>query len=89
MPDHADARRTVSADDIARLAGHFDRFMYADDPMSQECKEAEIQFNNTVHALYEKCVVPHYQSVSLNAFRAGIVTECRQFLNREKKSASL
>ncbi len=82
MPEPPDARRTVSADDIARLAEFYDRFKYAEDPTSSECKEAEI---NCVRELYEMCVEPYYASISLFQFRGKIDFECKQYLNRQIK----
>ena len=84
MPDSPDARRTVSADDIARLAVLLDRFLYADDPISANCQEAKTQFNVAVQSLYENCVKPHYESLSLYQFRDFIVLKCKQHLNRER-----
>lgn len=85
MPESPDARRTVSADDIARLADLFDRFQYADDPFSAQCQEAKAQFNATVQRLYGDCVKPYYVSVSLDHFRGRMVLECKQRLNRERQ----
>ena len=74
MPEPPDARRTVSPDDIARLAELFDRCQYADDPNSVSCKEAEIQFNELVNQLYEECVRPYYETVSFVANFGVFVT---------------
>jgi hypothetical protein len=85
MPEPPDARRTVSASDIARLAEWFDRFQYADDPNSAQCKEAEIQFNSLISRLYEDCVRPYYHSITLSHFRGKVVSECKRYLNRQQK----
>lgn len=85
MPDSPDARRTVSADDIARLADLFDRFQYADDPNSVSCKEAGTQFAELVRRLHEDCVRPYFETVSLSEFRGKITFECKRYLNRERK----
>lgn len=85
MPESPNARRTVSADDIARLADLFDRFQYVDDPISAQCQEAEAQFIAAVLNLYEDCVKPYYDSITLSHFRGRIVLECKRYLNRERK----
>ena len=85
MSRPSDARRTVSPDDIARLAELFDRFQYADDPNSASCKEAEIQFNGLVSQLYEDCVRPYYASLTFVHFRGEVISECKRSLNRERK----
>jgi hypothetical protein len=64
----------------------FDRFQYADDPNSASCKEAEIQFNRHVNQLYEDCVRPYYASLTFVQFRGEVISECKRFLNRERKS---
>ena len=85
MPEPADAPRPVSPDDIARLAALFDRCQYADDPNSAPCKEAEIQFAELTRRLYEDCVRPYYETISLAEFRGKLVFECKRYLNRERK----
>lgn len=85
MPDPSDARRIVSAKDIARLAELFDRFQYADDPLSVECQEAQRMFHSLVRQLYEQSVEPYYQSITLSAFRAKIIAECHRYLRHERR----
>jgi len=76
MSEHPDARRTVSADDIGSLAELYDRFKYADDPGSTQCREAEIAYDQRVRELYEQCVEPYYKSISFFQFRGRIDAEC-------------
>jgi len=64
----------------------FDRFQYADDPNSPSCKEAKIQFNRLVNQLFDDCVRPYYQSLTLVQFRGQVISECKRYLNRERKT---
>jgi hypothetical protein len=85
MPDDPHARRTVSPDDLIDLAEIFDRFKFADDPNSLECKEAEIQYYTLVDELYQQCVKPYYQSISLCQFRGKINAECFRLTSRKRR----
>jgi hypothetical protein len=42
------------------LAELYDRFQYADDPDSTECREAEIEYTKQIRELFEQCVEPYY-----------------------------
>jgi hypothetical protein len=47
--------------------------------------QAKAQFNAAVHTLYEDCVKPYYESVSLDHFRGCMVLKGKQRLNRERQ----
>lgn len=82
MPEEPASQGIVSRDDIADLAVLFDRFEYALDPTSDECKLAEVEFEDCVDSLYQSKVVHSYPEVSLMQFRCHIRGLCRRFLRR-------
>jgi endonuclease III-like uncharacterized protein len=85
MPDDGFSGRTVSRGELERLAALFDRYEFAFDPCSQEAKEAESSFNNSVREMFERHVKPQAASVNYQVFHAKIRTLCRDFLRKERK----
>lgn len=79
--DHA-ASGVISREDIAELSVLFDRFEFALDPTSEDCKLAEIEFEDTVKRLFDEKVAPNYPDFSLMAFRCHIRGLSRKFLRK-------
>ena len=80
MPEHGVPQGAISREDIAELAGLFERFEYAFDPLSLWAKEAESKFEDKVLLLFRERVEPNYSSVSFTAFRCRLRSLCRAYL---------
>ena len=74
MPESGVPERIVSREDIAVLAGWFDRYAYAFDPLSVDAKEARSIFEDRVRQIFAERVQPYCRSVSLRAcFKNGFI----------------
>ena len=82
MPEEPTSQGIVSRDDLAELSVLFDRFEFALYPTSDDCKLAEVDFENEVERLYRDKVVQNFSGVSLMQFRCQIRALCRKFLKR-------
>lgn len=58
MPEAADPGGLVSADELKELAGWFDEFEFAFDPLSVRAREAEAKFNDRVQELFNMRICP-------------------------------
>jgi hypothetical protein len=56
MPDNESSDGIISKSELEELSSLFDRFEFALDPMSADCKLAESQFQDLVQSLYESKV---------------------------------
>jgi hypothetical protein len=82
MQEEPTSQGIISRDDLAELSVLFDRFEFALDPTSDDCKLAEVEFENEVERLYRDKVVQNFSGVSLMQFRCHIRGLCRKFLKR-------
>jgi len=85
MPENTPPRRTVASADIVRLAELLDKFESADDPESEACKTAELQFERGLSELFEQCVKPYYALVSFAQFRGHVRWRCREYLSLQAR----
>jgi hypothetical protein len=79
--DHA-SEGLVSRADIAGLALLFDRSEFAIDPTSEDCKLAEIEFEDSMKRIFSEKVAPNHPEVSLIAYRCHVRGLCRKFLRK-------
>jgi hypothetical protein len=84
MPKTTAARGTITLDQIAALADHFDRFVNALPPVGPEAEAARRRFETLSERIYRDQVAPHYRSIDLATFRAHLRTLCRQYLAKNK-----
>jgi len=82
MSEEPASQGIISRDDLADLAVLFDRFEFALDPTSDDCKLAEVEFEDGVDRLFRDKVAPNFPGVSLMHFRCHIRGLCRKFLKR-------
>ena len=80
MPEDPASRRSVTTDDVVRLAELLDRFENADDPESQAAKRAEREFEALIIELFNECVKPFYAAVTYIQFRGHVRWRCREYL---------
>ena len=74
---------TISEDEIIRLVNLFQQFEGADDPLSNECREAESSFNSLVEQIYIEKVKTAFDSLTLTQFRSYTRNYCRKRLSGE------
>jgi hypothetical protein len=98
MPNESGDGPLVSADELETLADVFDRYFYADDPHSSECKLARIEFDNRVETLHSAALSldlnnPTLQQqiskITLKDFHSYLSCRCREIIkcrNRKPKS---
>ena len=84
MPEAGYPEGAVSRADIVELAGLFDRFEFAIDPTSEDCRLAEAWFEDRVRQLYATKVVAAFPMVSLTLFRCRVRSLCRAYFKRNK-----
>ena len=65
MPESGVPERIVSREDIAVLAGWFDRYAYAFDPLSVDAKEARSIFEDRVRQIFAERVQPYCRASAL------------------------
>lgn len=82
MPEAADPGGLVSADELRELAGWFDEFEFAFDPLAVRAREAEAKFNDRVQKLYKLRVHPLHPELAYPVFLNHLRQKCRQFLHR-------
>ena len=76
---------TASKEQIAALAGLYDRFAHALDPFSEERDEAERVFTQNVADWYDSLPAP---KPTLHDFRKAVILRCkRQLATSDKPSA--
>lgn len=84
MPEREpDPGGIISRAELTTLAGWFDAFEHALDPLSKGAREAERKFEDQVNFLYEGKVSRQFPSLTRRDFREGLRTLCRRFLQRE------
>ncbi len=72
----------VSRNDIAELAGLFDRFEFAFDPRSLSAKEAESDFDDALRKLFDERVAPKFPNLSFVNFHGKVKSLCRAYLKK-------
>jgi len=82
MPDSDFSEGSVSRADIASLAELFDRFEFALNPVLQDAKIAEAEFEDEIAALYSGRVKPAHPEVEFSHFRLKIRSLCRAYLRK-------
>lgn len=80
MSEHELPEGAITRDDVAQLAGLFDRFEFAFDPRSTGAKEAESEFEEKVRTLFAEQIKPNCSSVSFAMFHCRIKSLCRVYL---------
>lgn len=88
MSEGGDAGEPIPRSELERLAGWYDRYEFADDPLSTEAREAEVALEDGINDLYERHVKPASQSVSLRDFRTHARDWCRKYLAGLRKKSS-
>ena len=73
--------RIISDSELAQLAEIFDLAEYADDPTSESCREAVLEFDSLVEALYEE-VKGTSPQITYTQFWCGIRKRCRAYLKK-------
>jgi len=72
----------ISRADIAELAVLFDRFEFALDPTSNDCKAAEVEFEDRVLALFLERIASAHPEISFTFFRCRVRSQCRTYLRK-------
>jgi hypothetical protein len=76
----------VTKEEIARLAGLYDRFAHALDPFSPESDEAERVFAHQVADMYDYLRI---KGISLHDFRKAVILRCKQHLQAADKPSTV
>jgi hypothetical protein len=82
MSEAGPADGFISRADIEELAVLFDRFEFALDPTSEDCKVAEVELEDRVRAIFLERVSASYPSISYTFFRCKVRTQCRTYLRK-------
>ncbi len=70
----------IPAGQIARLAELYDRYNNALDPVSRDCKEAKLEFDELADSLF----ATHASDVKFIDFRYELVSRCREYLRKNR-----
>ena len=70
----------ISTEQIARLAALFDHYNNALDPFSEDCAQAQRQFDALVDSLH----LTHAPETKFLDFRFELVRQCRDYLRRNR-----
>ena len=70
----------ISVEHIARLAEFFDRYNNALDPLSEDCRQAKVQFDELAESLH----AAHAPDVNFLDFRYELVRQCRDYLRKNR-----
>lgn len=68
----------IDAREIGKLAGLYDRYANALDPLTPECQTAKRQFYARLDALYQQFA----EGVEFDAFRLEAVRLCKEYLRK-------
>ena len=87
MPEDDDSEGLVSKFELERLAGLWDRWMYALDPSSMDAEEAVQEFYDSVDRLYETHVSrnPDYEGLGFEMFEGHVSTLCRAYCKKNPR----
>ena len=78
-----DSGGIISKEELDQLADLFARYDGALDPLADDCREAEFQFNALVQSLHLEKVRPAHPILSLSDFRSGVRNECREIVSKQ------
>ena len=82
MPEDGISEGAITKIELAELAELFDKFEFAFDPRSTSAKEAESDFENQMHRIFEEKIHPSYPGVGFTIFHCRINSLCREFLKK-------
>ena len=85
MSEDPATRRSVTPDDIVRLAELLDRFENADDPGSEVARRAEAEFEVLARELFDQFVKPFFSAVTYTQFRGHVRWRCREYLTLQAR----
>ncbi len=85
MPEDGAPERGISRNDIVEIAGIFDRYEFAIDPTSEDCRQAEAEFEDRVRQIFEEKIAPYFPDVQLRDFRCHVRVLCRRFIQKEMR----
>ncbi|MBI4327341.1 MAG: hypothetical protein HY674_19070 [Chloroflexi bacterium] len=68
----------IAVEQVARLAGLYDRYNNALDPLSEDAVQARRQFDDRVSNLHSA----HAPDVNFFDFRYEVVRRCREYLQK-------
>ena len=74
----------VSRHDIEELARLFDRSEFALDPLAEDCRLAEMEFEDRVRAVFREKVQPSFPGLGFTLFRSKVKSLCRVFLKKNR-----
>lgn len=73
----------VSEDDLVRLTDLFLKFEGATDPLSNQCQEAESEFNALLEKIYFEKVKPVFSAITFFQFRSHTRNVCRLRISKQ------
>jgi hypothetical protein len=70
----------IPVEQLAPLAELYDRYNNAFDPLSQDCREAKAEFDQTLASLH----AAHAADLKFSDFRIGLIRNCRDYLRKNR-----
>ena len=84
MPDDGVPHEFITRAELTELAGLFDQFEFAFNPLSLSAREAESRFGDLILRMFEERVRPLHPGLPFNLFHSRIKTWCRVFLRKSQ-----
>jgi hypothetical protein len=84
MSENSPSSGIISSNELEELAGLFDRWEFALDPTSDDCKAAEIQFQARVQDLFDAKIRAAYPELNIIRFSCGVKAQARAFLRNKR-----
>ena len=84
MSESEHAAGLISSSELEEVAIIFDRFEFAIDPTSQDCRLAEAEFNSKLRMFYDR-VSKEYKSLTYHDFRCGLRNRCREIIRNRNR----
>jgi hypothetical protein len=84
MPEREDPCGLVSRNEIAELAVWFDRSEFALERLSEDCRLAEMEFEDRIHSLFREKVQAHFPGVGFSVFCSKIKSLRRTYLKKNQ-----
>lgn len=84
MGEDAPPGRPVPRAELEHLAGLFDRFEFALDPLSRTAREGESEFEDAVRRLFEEYVAGPHPNLPYATFRCRPRSWCRNYLRKNR-----
>ena len=88
MEGSGDPCGIISKEQLERLVQLFERFQYAPDPTTRECKEAESEFNDLLVGIQEKLPESGI-NISLVRLKALVRGKCQEIIVRDSKKHAI